>query len=130
MISVLLTSLARLLCMIAGGISLAIALFLGDYADAAHILGILLSALWVISPYVYLYRVLASSAASTAVALVWFLATLAIGGFGLAAYFDAFFLGAPEPQSPVLLLVAPVYQWLMAGLFTLVQRFVARVAGR
>lgn len=72
---------------------------------------------WCVSPYALVAFALRKPWAGTEAILVAFATTLAISGLALYAYTVAFFV-KPDPQSGLLLLFMPLWQWIgaLAGL--------------
>lgn len=78
---------------------------------------LLLALAWCVSPYALIGLVLRKPWACTEASLVAFATTLAISGLALYTYTVAFFV-KPDPQSGLVFLFMPLWQWagVLAGL--------------
>jgi hypothetical protein len=86
---------------------------------------LLLALGWCVSPYALVALALRRPWASTDAMLVAFATTLAIAGYALYIYLVAFFV-KPDPQSGLVFLFIPLWQWIGAivglGVAWLVER--------
>lgn len=71
-------------------------------------------ALWAVSPYALLWAAAARWTNGTGPAALVLGASVAIGAFGLWIYYQGFYV-APDPQSGLLFLFIPFWQWIGAG---------------
>ncbi len=72
---------------------------------------LLLATAWCVSPYALVAIALRRPWASTEAVLVAFATTIAISGYALYIYIVAFFV-KPDPQSGLVFLFIPLWQWI------------------
>ena len=76
-----------------------------------------------ISPYVFLARMSSTMGKNLSQSLVVFIGTLAISAFGAYTLIDSLYLTPLDPQSPLVFVFVPAYQWAGALAFA----FLAKV---